>query len=109
MTFSASPLTPEAGTDTWRALAERVVDAAGLAAAQIPSPEPLQLAAPAADPAAVTVPAGRPPNAPRSGSPTSRSTSPSGSGRCACRRPGLPRSPSATSCRSGTAPPQRWP
>jgi flagellar motor switch protein FliN/FliY len=58
MTFSASPLTPEAGTDTWRALAERVVDAAGLAAAQIPSPEPLQLDMPVADPAGVAVPTG---------------------------------------------------
>ncbi len=58
MTFSASPLTPEAGTDTWRALAERVLAAVGPAAAQIPSPEPLELDAPAADPALVPVPAG---------------------------------------------------
>ena len=48
MTFSASPLTPEAGagTDAWRRIAERVVDAVGQAATQIPSAEPLQLQPP---------------------------------------------------------------
>jgi flagellar motor switch protein FliN len=48
MTFSASSLTPEAaaGTDAWRRTAERVVDAVSQAAAQIPSPEPLQLQPP---------------------------------------------------------------
>jgi flagellar motor switch protein FliN/FliY len=63
MTFSASPLTPEAGagSDTWARIAERVVGAVGQAAAQIPSPEPLQLQAPVplgADAAGVAVPTG---------------------------------------------------
>ena len=63
MTFSASPLTPEAGAgcDTWLRTAERVVAAVGQAAAQIPSPEPLQLQAPVplgADAAGVAVPTG---------------------------------------------------
>jgi flagellar motor switch protein FliN/FliY len=60
MTFSASSLTSEAGagTDGWRRVAERVVDAVGQAAAQIPSADALQLAAPAADAAGVQVPTG---------------------------------------------------
>lgn len=60
MTFSASPLTPEAGvgTDTWRRIADRVVEAVSQAAAQIPSAEPLQLQAPAPDAAGIDVPAG---------------------------------------------------
>jgi len=64
MTFSASPLTPEAGagTDTWRRIAERVVDAVSQAAAQIPSAEPLQLQPPVPldqmDAAGVAVPTG---------------------------------------------------
>jgi flagellar motor switch protein FliN len=64
MTFSASSLTPEAGagTDAWRRAAERVVDAVGQAAAQIPSPEPLQLQPPVpldqADAAGVAMPTG---------------------------------------------------
>jgi flagellar motor switch protein FliN/FliY len=64
MTFSASPLTPEAGagTDAWRRAAERVVDAVGQAAAQIPSPEPLQLQPPVpldqADAAGAAMPTG---------------------------------------------------
>ncbi len=63
MTFSASPLTPEAGagSDTWQLVADRVVAAVGQAAAQIPSAEPLQLQAPVplgADAAGVAVPTG---------------------------------------------------
>jgi flagellar motor switch protein FliN/FliY len=60
MTFSASSLTPEAGagTDTWRRIAERVVDAVGQAAAQIPSAEPLQLQPPVPDAAGVAMPTG---------------------------------------------------
>ena len=60
MTFSASSLTPEAGagTDTWRRIAERVVDAVGQAAAQIPSAEPLQLQPPEQDAAGVAMPTG---------------------------------------------------
>jgi flagellar motor switch protein FliN/FliY len=62
MTFSASPLTPDAGTDAWRGLAERVVDAVGRAAAQIPSAEPLQLQPPVpldqADAAGTAMPTG---------------------------------------------------
>src|SRR4051812_33096237 len=60
MTFSASSLTPEAGagTDAWRRTAERVVDAVGQAAAQIPSAEPLQLQPPVPDAAGVAVPTG---------------------------------------------------
>jgi flagellar motor switch protein FliN/FliY len=64
MTFSASSLTPEAaaGTDAWRRTAERVVDAVSQAAAQIPSPEPLQLQPPVpldqADAAGVAMPTG---------------------------------------------------
>jgi flagellar motor switch protein FliN/FliY len=64
MTFSASSLTPEAGagTDTWRRIAELVVDAVGQAAAQIPSAEPLQLQPPVpldqADAAGVAMPNG---------------------------------------------------
>src|SRR5689334_12910015 len=60
MTFSASSLTPEAGagTDTWRHLAERVVDAVGQAAAQIPSAEPLRLQPPVPDAAGVAMPTG---------------------------------------------------
>src|SRR3954471_1105364 len=64
MTFSASSLTPEAGagTDTWRRIAELVVDAVGQAAAQIPSAEPLQLQPPVPldqiDAAGVALPTG---------------------------------------------------
>jgi flagellar motor switch protein FliN/FliY len=63
MTFSASPLTPEAGagSDTWRRIADQVVAAVGQAAAQIPSAEPLQVQAPVplgADAAGVEVPTG---------------------------------------------------
>jgi flagellar motor switch protein FliN/FliY len=60
MTFSASSLTPEAGagTDAWRRTAERVVDAVGQAAAQIPSAEPLQLQPPVPDAAGVAMPTG---------------------------------------------------
>ena len=63
MTFSASPLTPEAaaGSDTWRRIADQVVAAVGQAAAQLPSAEPLQLQAPlplGPDAAGVAVPTG---------------------------------------------------
>jgi flagellar motor switch protein FliN/FliY len=60
MTFSASPLTPEAGagTDAWRRIAERVVDAVSQAAAQIPSAEPLRLQPPVPDADGVVVPTG---------------------------------------------------
>ena len=60
MSFSASPLVPDAGagTDAWRRTAERVVEAVAQAATQIPSAAPLELAQPVADGAGLTLPAG---------------------------------------------------
>jgi flagellar motor switch protein FliN/FliY len=62
MTFSASPLTPgatgDAGTDAWRRVADSVADAAGQAAAQIPSAQPLAVRAPVPDAAGLTLPTG---------------------------------------------------
>jgi flagellar motor switch protein FliN/FliY len=62
MTFSASPLTPgasaDAGTDAWRRTADRVVEAAGQAGAQIPSTQPLAVQAPVPDAAGLTLPTG---------------------------------------------------
>jgi flagellar motor switch protein FliN/FliY len=60
MTFSTSPLVPDAGagSDTWVRVAERVVEAVAQAAAQIPSASPLELQTPVADPAGVTLPTG---------------------------------------------------
>ena len=62
MTFSASPLTPgtagESATDTWRRIADTVVDAVGQAAAQIPSTQPLAIQAPTADAGGLALPTG---------------------------------------------------
>jgi|tagenome__1003787_1003787.scaffolds.fasta_scaffold20933054_4 flagellar motor switch protein FliN/FliY len=62
MSFSASPLVPDAGagagTDAWRRTAERVVEAVVQAATQIPSPVPLEPAQPVADGAGLNLPAG---------------------------------------------------
>src|SRR5437763_13376272 len=60
MSFSASPLLPEtgAGDDTWRRTAERVLEAVAQAAAQIPSPTPLELQAPVADGSGLSLPSG---------------------------------------------------
>jgi flagellar motor switch protein FliN len=62
MTFAASPLTPgatgDAGADAWRRVADSIVQAAGQAAAQIPSAQPLAVHAPVADAAGLTLPTG---------------------------------------------------
>jgi flagellar motor switch protein FliN/FliY len=60
MSFSASPLVPDAGagTDAWRRTAERVVEAVAQAATQIPSAAPLEQAQPVADATGLTLPAG---------------------------------------------------